>query len=1195
MCKTLIALIAVLVCAGLPLAAEDGANLLENPSFEELADGKPAAWLIGDSISSVSTDQAHTGKHSLKIVDPDEKTGSSVHSSTFQVERGKMYVLWLWAYLEAGKSGGLGAYFDLLDSKGKRMKKQSEASSRPVPMIQGKWTRFRLEVVPSKQATSLRVWLHTYSNAVVTCYVDDLEVRAVDPRHFGPAIAWKGGSLDEDIHKKWPYGLRWVHGQSASVRIDFDQPQDWTKYNAIRFGLYLPKATQSTCMVIIASENLTTPGMDYYSTKLRLDWTGWKEIVLPFRELGAARKPVGWHFIKSVYFTASGWGQTVVPETVAVLDGFEPVTAKQTGQRMTDDGLFHALDLSLPAIEGVKVAYQSGNLEAAKAALARHIRERTYPRWLYHWRDRPLAGDKVPGPEADKAPDQWDYYSTYIKLDWQGWKRFQFRKADLEPRGYVEGKGWKGKKPIGWHWIQYVMLSARGWGLTPDPQVVLHFDDVKLVGKGKSVCLSDFDAGESSAAGLAVSTAQAHSGSASGRWECLDTTAKVQWSDIPHDWTEFDTLEMWIHLNRPSKSRVVVVLDSDVPRAVSGAQRAMDREWSYTQGPGKRGTLRFGSTIDWAANPTEGEARTHLWNESLNRHFHFRSLARAYWGTGQDRYAKEIADQLTDWVESNPPPLLSSGNRAPRGCYAWQTLTTGIRLADTWPEALYRCGGSPAFTDEVLCTMLKSIRQQANHLVRWPSRGNWLTAESNGLYTAGMLFPEFKEAKQWRATAIERIYRQFDDEVYPDGMEYELAAGYNNWVVREFAHIFEIATLNGLAHELPDDYTAKIEKCYNYQLYACMPNGCIPGLNDSGNSAVRGSLASAHELFPHRADFLYVGTNGVQGRKPEHTSHAFPWTGHYVMRSGWDSDATFLLLDAGPFGSGHQHEDKLHFVLYSHGRQLVLDPGNFSYDRSRWRRYVLSTSGHNTVMVDGQNQARRSKRDTYYWPRPWTGPAPETLDAAWASTPEYDFAAGVYRDGYGPGRKLNVEHRRCVLWVKPTYFLIVDVLAPRDNEEHTYDVLFHLDTADAAVEGLAARSLNEGQANVEIAAVPDTALSLRTVKGKTDEPVQGWANGPWRAIPTAIYTKKAKGLARMAFVVTPWASEAKCPVVRVQAKPLAGPGIAGQVCLANGETHDFIFPDEPGTLGVASHARVQVLSKAGRVLRTINVEAPLRP
>jgi len=135
------------------------------------------------------------------------------------------------------------------------------------------------------------------------------------------------------------------------------------------------------------------------------------------------------------------------------------------------------------------------------------------------------------------------------------------------------------------------------------------------------------------------------------------------------------------------------------------------------------------------------------------------------------------------------------------------------------------------------------------------------------------------------------------------------------------------------------------------------------------------------------------------------------------MRSGWDADATYLLHDVAPFGYGHQHEDKLHFVLWAHGRQLVLDPGNFSYDRSRWRRYVLATYGHNTVMVDGQGQNRRAKRETYFWPRPWSTPSPAGSDARWFSTAECDYSSGVYSDGYGPKNEVDVRHTRQIIYL----------------------------------------------------------------------------------------------------------------------------------------------------------------------------------
>jgi hypothetical protein len=785
---------------------------------------------------------------------------------------------------------------------------------------------------------------------------------ATEPPAFGPA-AWKGGTPDAALRKVWQASVCWRHGQNTGLNCAFATPQDWSKFAAIAFWLHAEKATGSRFVITFQSENPKSPGADYYSSHIPLDWTGWKRFVLPFKELGVARQPLGWNHITAIRLTASGYGNTPNPAAVVRLDGIELLASVPGGQWMTDAELFVSLNLDLPALSAVKKNFKAGHLSAAKAALAKHLRQRMTPRWLYDWRQPAF---------------------------------------------------------------------------------------------------------------------------------------------------------------RDPKHRA---------RTVAAADKALRRQFDYPKGPGQRGTFEFGTKIDWTANPTEGEARTHLWNESLNRHFHFRALADAYWETGQDKYAKEIADQILDWAASNPAPLLSNGNSLPNGCKAWQTLTTGIRLADTWPYALYHCLGSTAFSDEALCAMLKSVYEQARHLVRWPTVCNWLTAESNGLYTTGALFPEFRQARDWRRIALERLYKQLDDEVYPDGMEYELAAGYNCWVLREFTGIIELADLNNLRREIPADFLAKMEKMFDYLLLASMPNGHIPGLNDANNTDVRKELAAGFRLFPHRQDFQFVATGGKSGRPPAESSHAFPYTGHYVMRSGWDKDATYLLFDAGPFGFSHQHEDKLHFVLWSHGRQLALDPGNFLYDNSRWRRYVLSTAAHNTIMVDGENQNRKARKETHFWPRPWTAPAAAN-NTRWFSTPEADCAVGVYADGYGARNATAVTHQRRIIFAKPErIFVVTDTLTPRDNREHRYEALFHLDAPKAVVEEATKAVLMDGLAILPVAG---GGLSVQIVQGKEDEPVQGWASQPWRAVPTAIYQKTGKGVVTLAFVLAPSAQAARPCVSRVE-------------------------------------------------------------
>lgn len=48
------------------------------------------------------------------------------------------------------------------------------------------------------------------------------------------------------------------------------------------------------------------------------------------------------------------------------------------------------------------------------------------------------------------------------------------------------------------------------------------------------------------------------------------------------------------------------------PYSIAAAEKVLQHKFDYPTGPGQRGTLDFGAKIDWTANPTEGEARTHL-------------------------------------------------------------------------------------------------------------------------------------------------------------------------------------------------------------------------------------------------------------------------------------------------------------------------------------------------------------------------------------------------------------------------------------------------------------------------------------------------------------------------------------------------------------------------------------------------------
>jgi hypothetical protein len=725
-------------------------------------------------------------------------------------------------------------------------------------------------------------------------------------------------------------------------------------------------------------------------------------------------------------------------------------------------------------------------------------------------------------PSASPTREGPDYFSLNFQVDWQGWREILAPFAEI---GRV-------RQPEGWQKIDSFRLHA-AWNPVQkiNREDAFVIDDIRVTKcSSRGVLMTDrefFEALDVTLAGLEKVRSAASAGDM--------TAAKAAFRDYflrrrSVKWTA----NWWERPPLPARR----------PRL----RQADDTLKHLLHFNGK--TYCLGEKIDWASNQeSRGESATVEWNAVLNRHFFFHDLAEAYWLTRDPRYAAEIVAMMGDWIAASPPLLLSSGN----GPYhhAWETLNTAIRAADTWPDALFRTADSDAWTAESLCLVVKSLVHHARHLMRWPSKANWLTEESKAVTTMGILFPEFREADTWRRTGIARLYEQMEQEVYPDGLENELALGYGLWVLSNYASVLELASLNGRRNEIPSDYQSRLERMYNYVLYAMAPNGDVHGLNDSWSSDPRAILKQGFSYFPNRQDFLWGATRGAEGRMPEQTSYAFPYSGHYALRSGWDRDARFLFLDAGPFGSGHQHEDKLTFFMDAHGRQWITEGGVYMYDASRWRRYVLSTQAHNTVRVDGEDQNRRIVRESYVLPYPF-----KPLPNPWISGPDFDYVAGVYDDGYGPKGAIRARHRREIVFVKPDYWVLIDTLDADAGATRRWETIFHVNADEAAVEGTHLWSAAGGKRLDLFGFGPD--LTVKVVKGLKDEPVQGWGPGCKQAIPTALFYNRRRDRTRNIYVLFPTTGAQPTPKVEMLQGPPASQDILLRIAMPSGEVHYFV-------------------------------------
>jgi hypothetical protein len=275
-----------------------------------------------------------------------------------------------------------------------------------------------------------------------------------------------------------------------------------------------------------------------------------------------------------------------------------------------------------------------------------------------------------------------------------------------------------------------------------------------------------------------------------------------------------------------------------------------------------------------------------------------------------------------------------------------------------------------------------------------------------------------------------------------------------------------------------------------------------------------------------------------------------PYAGWAIMRTGWGPQDSYLLFDAGPYGSGHQHEDKLHLILHANGKTLLADPGNYSYDASDWRRYVLSTRAHNTVLVDVLEQNRARARDTWVAKEPTTSP--------WVTGEGFDYAEGTYADGYGPDGDRTVTHVRQVLFVKPRYWIVIDVLSPADDKPHAYDAPFHLDVESAEMDPQTLATVGRsGDAGLAIIPLSRDGLTAQIVQGQAEPVVQGWMptgrHDELRPIPTPIYHTEGPGERVMAYVLLPLGGGD--PLPQVTALPAPEGTLACAIRWLDGSVH----------------------------------------
>lgn len=429
------------------------------------------------------------------------------------------------------------------------------------------------------------------------------------------------------------------------------------------------------------------------------------------------------------------------------------------------------------------------------------------------------------------------------------------------------------------------------------------------------------------------------------------------------------------------------------------------------------GFFDYGKDINWQLWPVkDNEVR---WQ--LHRLTWWKSMGITYLQTGNEAYAIEWIAQFRDWYKKNPLGLSPDNDE-----YAWRALEISERLNNIKTTFAYFIH-SPNFTPDFLLEFLTWYHEQADVLpTRYAEMGNHRLFEAQRELSAGAFFPEFKAASAWRKSGVEILTTEIAKQVYPDGLQWELAPGYHNAMISTFLEGLRAAQRAGMAKEFPDSYKQTIEKMVFATINFSFPDYTFPMFGDAWLTDKQSMLKQYKNwgsAFPENKIIQYFATDHQEGTPPPYLSHGSTTGGFYTFRNGWENNATVMVVKASPPGKFHAQPDNGTFELWVNGKNFMPDAGAFVYsgdaEINKLRQEYRQTKVHNTLTLNSKDLVQTDAKL-----KKWkTG---NTMDVLTYTNPSYPA----------------LNHQRSILFINKKFFLIIDQAIGRDTGQLA--IRFHL-------------------------------------------------------------------------------------------------------------------------------------------------------
>jgi hypothetical protein len=317
----------------------------------------------------------------------------------------------------------------------------------------------------------------------------------------------------------------------------------------------------------------------------------------------------------------------------------------------------------------------------------------------------------------------------------------------------------------------------------------------------------------------------------------------------------------------------------------------------------------------------------------------------------------------------------------------------------------------------ILDTMYRHAWWVSNCLSLYSSRGNHTIAEASGLIFGGAVYRNTAEGQRWLTEGHELLKKEIDHQILRDGGPAEQSLNYHRFILDLYWLAIDFLEKNRL-HDC-SGFCKRLIKAEQFMAAFKTWCGGLQAIGDSDDGC-----AIAPGIYPRRN---YPNRKNIK-------IETFAQSGYTIIKA----KDIFLTFDHGPLGMAplynHGHADALSVTLCLDNKEMLIDPGTYRYNGvPEFRKYLKGTRAHNTVTIDGLDQA--NQETGFIWSRPYKAKLVKTAEQ------ENGFFLQASHNGYIRLRE-PVRHFRSIILPDKFYFFIKDTFWGKGI--HTFELNYHV-------------------------------------------------------------------------------------------------------------------------------------------------------